>query len=198
MEKGMKIAKVIHKILGVFFWICVVCGVLMLGAGLFALLAKEGDIGRGGGPGLSVTLGNWQVYLADWTLKQYRTVSAVDLLCALVEMPFACWEIRVLQRIFRAVGDGRPFCGELSPALRRLAWVNLISGVVIAAGDELSVWCTARVLDVASLFDMSKVSAVRMNVRVDGSFLVSFVILLLMSFVFQYGEKLQKPDDETL
>ena len=196
MEKGMKIARIIHKILGVFFWICVVCGVLMLGAGLFALLAKEGDIGHGGN--LSVTLGNYQVYLKDWTMSQYRSLSALDLLSAVVTVPFACWEIRVLQRIFRPVGEGRPFCGELSPALRRLAWVNLIYGVVHVAAEEFSAWGTARVLDVASLFDMSKVSDVRMNVRVDGSFLVGFVVTLLLSFVFQYGEKLQRQDDETL
>ena len=196
MEKGMKIARIINKILGVFFWICVVCGVLMLGAGLFALLAKEGNIERGGS--LSVTLGNWQVYFKDWTTAQYRSLSAMNLLSAVVTVPFACWEIRVLQRIFRPVGDGRPFCGELSPALRQLAWLNLIYGVVHVAVEELSVWGTARVLDVTSLFDMSKVSGIRMNVHTDVTFLVSFVILLLMSFVFQYGEKLQRQDDETL
>ena len=196
MEKGMKIARVINKILGVFFWVCVVCGVLMLGAVLFALLAKEGNIGRSGS--LSVTLGSCQVFFADWTLEQYRLTGVLEFLSAVVLIPFVCWEIRILQRIFRPVGEGRPFCGELSPALRRLAWVDLIGGAVHVAAEELSVWGTARVLDVTSLFDTAKVTDMQLNVRIDGSFLVSFVILLLMSFVFQYGEKLQRQDDETL
>jgi len=196
MEKGMKIAKVINKILGVFFWIGVACGIVTLAVGLFILLAKESDFRVSGN--FSVTLGSCKVFLSDWTAKQYRVVGAIGCLGTVVLMPFVCWSIRVLQRIFRPVGEGTPFNGEMSPALRRLAWVELIGGAVRAAAEAASEWIIGRAVDVQSLFDVSKASRVEWNGRIDGTFLVAFVILLLMSFVFQYGEKLQRQDDELL
>ena len=198
MEKGMKIARIINKILGVFFWICVVSGVLILGAGLFAVLAKGEDIGHGIKLSMSVALGNCTVSFNDWTPEQYRVLASANLLGAIILFPFACWAIRILQKIFRAVGEGQPFNGEISPALRRLAWVELIAGIVRFAAERISSWLTMRVLDVTSLFDMSKVTDVKLRSVADFSFLVTFVVILLMSFVFQYGEKLQQLSDETL
>ena len=57
---------------------------------------------------------------------------------------------------------------------------------------------TIFVYDLPGLMISEKITHITGNFKVDLSFLIYWAILLLLSYVFRYGEGLQQLSDETL
>jgi hypothetical protein len=55
-----------------------------------------------------------------------------------------------------------------------------------------------RAFDVTALFNSSVVTGYTYNGVFDTSFVASAVVLFLLSYIFRYGEGLQRESDETL
>lgn len=62
----------------------------------------------------------------------------------------------------------------------------------------LNLYLTMDCYDVASLLVSEKILHVTVNFNIDLSFIIVAAVLLLMSYVFRYGEELQLMSDETL
>lgn len=94
---------------------------------------------------------------------------AMLVLAALELAVYGC-TVQIFRRVLRPMKEGRPFDGA-ARQLRRLAWVTLAANLVLSCASQ---------------------------VHLDLGFLGPGIFLLLLSFVFHYGEELQRQADETL
>ena len=90
--------------------------------------------------------------------------------------------------------EGRPFDAGVSGRLRLLGWVSIAWGVVINLYNLLLCGWIGRVLQSLDV----GAGTLEMEHVLDGSFLVIALLLFLFSYIFRYGEELQKLSDETL
>ena len=89
---------------------------------------------------------------------------------AALELAVCGCTVQIFRRVLRPMKEGRPFDGA-ARQLRRLAWVTLAANLVLSCASQ---------------------------VHLDLGFLGPGIFLLLLSFVFHYGEELQRQADETL
>ena len=105
--------------------------------------------------------------------------------------------LRVLRRIFRSMEAENPFCRTTVTDIRKIGWTVIGMGV------------SANLIQILEITDMWKrygavleadelIMAATVNYTLDGSFLVIFAVLMLMSWIFAYGAELQQLSDETL
>lgn len=195
MDQICKWSKVICKVLTVFFWLTAAVTGLAVIAVIAVLIVKDPSALRD----LQLTLGNYKLTLRQsYTAEQFMALWLVTLPNLIVAGLSACYGIKVLQRIFRPMSEGRPFDGSVGAALKKLACTVLAFGVISTILQAVTNNIFYKTFDIPSLFAADKVSSCTLSIISDGSFLVWFVLLLLLSYVFRYGEKLQQLSDETL
>ena len=136
--------------------------------------------------------------LAETVNFQMRPISLISIINVVLAGTFTCYAIRVLKQIFQPMSQGLPFSCSVSKSIRKIAWVQLVYGIIKVVLETITNVVFYKTLDIASLFNPEKVTACNLSIVSDGSFLIWFVILLLLSHVFRYGETLQQLSDETL
>lgn len=139
--------------------------------------------------------GDASAYLDEGNLK----VSIVCVLICLILISAAAWYcIRVLREILIPMKAGQPFARGISAKIRKLAWTVLIGGSVAEMGGVLAEVFETRAYHLERLLDMDRIAAVAYNFDVDLWFLGAALVLFFLSFIFRYGEELQREADETL
>ena len=139
--------------------------------------------------------GDASAYLDEGNLK----VSIVCVLICLILISAAAWYcIRVLREILVPMKAGQPFARGISAKIRKLAWTVLIGGGVAEMGRVLAEVFETRAYHLERLLDMDRIAAVAYNFDVDLWFLGAALVLFFLSFIFRYGEELQREADETL
>ena len=106
--------------------------------------------------------------------------------------------IGYIREILRPMTEEKPFDSIVSTNLKKLAKLSIHVGVlynIIILFDQIM---TVFVYDLPGLLISEKVTHVGGMFSVDLAFLVYWAILLLLSYVFRYGEQLQQLSDETL
>ena len=106
--------------------------------------------------------------------------------------------IGYIRSILKPMTEEKPFDNSVSLNLRRLAKLSIRIGVlwnIIALSEAIVM---IFVYDLPGLLLSEKILHVGGMFSVDLTFLVYWAILLLLSYVFQYGEQLQQLSDETL
>ena len=128
----------------------------------------------------------------SWTLNysaSYIALSApVGWLVFLATEAVALYGLHIFRRILQPMKQGLPFASSVSGDMRRLGWFVLI------AGGALSVF---GMFDRQIITTPSDVIALERQ-PVDLTFLVVSAIVFLFSYIFRYGEELQRLSDETL
>ena len=195
MEKIKNTSRIIDRVLSVLFWIIAVCAVITLVSSI-VILFKGNEIPAG--TSNSIVLGNYRVMLADAVDYQVRPITLMTIINVVLAAVFSCYAIRVLKQIFHPMSQGLPFTGSVSRSIRKIAWVQLIYGIIGIVLQMITNIIFYKSLDIASLFNPEKVTSCSLSIVSDGSFLVWFVLLLLLSHIFRYGEQLQQLSDETL
>ena len=197
MKKISETAKLINRFLRVFFWIAAAAGIaalVILIAMLFVDPCSLVDTGF-----LSVTLGMAEVHLrAGLDIGEARSLLGWLLAALILCAAFTCYVIRLLGKLFRPMENGTPFDQSVSKLLRKLAWLVLVCGIVLTGIQTVILTQIYHVFDVPGLFDAAKVSSCVLSIKTDGSFIVGFALLYLLSHIFRYGEELQQLSDETL
>jgi hypothetical protein len=139
--------------------------------------------------------GDASAYLDEGNLK----VSIVCVLICMILISAAAWYcIRVLREILVPMKAGQPFARGISAKIRKLAWTVLIGGSVAEMGGVLAEVFETRAYHLERLLDMDRIAAVAYNFDVDLWFLGAALVLFFLSFIFRYGEELQREADETL
>ena len=106
--------------------------------------------------------------------------------------------IGYIREILHPMTEEKPFDSIVSTNLKKLAKLSIHVGILYNIMILFDQIMTVFVYDLPGLLISEKVTHVGGMFSVDLTFLVYWAILLLLSYVFRYGEQLQQLSDETL
>jgi hypothetical protein len=190
--KMVKTAKVIDKVLRILRGIslagCIVCVVFMV----LVPILRESFVMVG-----YINLGNISLAIADSSIINWDTLILsleLELVAGLIGCAFVWYALTLLLRVIAPMKEGRPFEAGISNQIRKLALITLVGGAITETVTVFASRTAMNAYDFAALLN----SEYSYNGTFDLSFLVGAVVLLLLSYVFRYGEELQRESDETL
>lgn len=114
---------------------------------------------------------------------------------------FSLYVISMLKKVLTPMTQGLPFDRQIGPTIRRIAWIQLIGDGVGAALMMVDHVMTYRYFYLSDLFLNDSITSCRLSLLDLGDLVTSamtFCVLFLLSYVFEYGQELQKLSDETL
>lgn len=103
-----------------------------------------------------------------------------------------------IRNILEPMKEEKPFDSVVSTNLKKLARLSINLGIlynIILLSEQI---IAVFVYDLPSLLISEKITHVNGLFNVDLTFLICWASLLLLSYVFRYGEQLQQLSDETL
>lgn len=106
-----------------------------------------------------------------------------------------------VRKILQPMTEGNPFHPTVSTNIRKIAYVSIVLGVIANVVFFLQSFGAVAMIEKIKLLDYVKegtIQSITANSQIDLTFLVVFFILLLVSYIFRYGEELQQQVDETL
>ena len=106
--------------------------------------------------------------------------------------------IRFLRKVLEPMKEGRPFDAEAAVHLRKFAWVVLIGGGLIQVLGIAGRTLLARAMPMDAIFASPAIESVEYVFTVDFGFVWMFCVVMLLSRIFEYGQRLQQESDETL
>lgn len=197
MEKIGKIAKnldliarVVYTVCSVFVWVLPITAVLLLVFG--EQVIADGTY--------TVTLGMLTLEFAEeympFEAVKFRVIAG--LLSVAVLLVFVCWFIRVIQSVLEPMKEGKPFESAVSDKLKKLSFITLIGGGVLSVAKLVGEVVLCKMYDLESIFLNENIISCTAEFNLDMTFLLAFGVLYLLSYIFRYGEELQKQSDETL
>lgn len=201
MEKLSKTAKVLKKIIKVLRGVCfgfgIACAVLLvigivLPDRMYDRFVNFSD--------MSIDFGNVMLQLskAVQPVGSVRLPVCVSLAGGLICLVLSAVGLDLLHRILAPMAEARPFDGSVAANLRKLGWLTFVGVFVISGVSTLTEMLAIRMYDLETLFAPGLVTGVTVQNETDLAFLLIPALLFLLSYVFQYGEALQKQMDETL
>jgi hypothetical protein len=102
------------------------------------------------------------------------------------------------REILHPMTEGKPFDSIISANLKKLAKLSIELGILYNILLLLEQIMTVFVYDLPGLLISEKITHVGGMFQVDLTFLICWALLMLLSYVFRYGEELQQLSDETL
>lgn len=103
-----------------------------------------------------------------------------------------------IREILNPMIEEKPFDAIVSTNLKKMAKLSIVIGIlfnIIILSEQIMM---VFVFDLPGLLISEKITHVTGMFKVDLTFLIYWAILMLLSYVFQHGESLQKLSDETL
>lgn len=201
MEKLSRTACVLYKIVRVLYGLCVGCGIVtVIALALAALLPGAALQEVVSAADMTVELGTVELQLSR---PLEPTGSVRFFLCAVVgsaaaSLVLTACVLRLLSRILEPMAEGRPFGLQVSAALRKLALVTLAGILVSAVLGGTAAFAEIGMYDFRQLFAEGLVTGYTVEHTTEATWLLVPALLLLLSYVFRYGEELQRQSDETL
>ena len=197
--KMMKTSGVIDKLFNLVQIIMAIGGVVVIIAIIVMLVFGDRILQAAD---VSLSLGELSLSLKD--LSQVVDISALkismifDLAAAAVLLAFVWYVVRLLRTLLAPMKEGRPFDNGASNVIRRLAWAVLIGGAVNELIGMIAVFVETKAIYFTALFHTEAVTGHTIDHVIDVSFVLTALVLFLLSYIFRYGEELQKESDETL
>lgn len=185
------VAKIVGGIFGVFGVICVIFAILVVvfGNQMFA----EGS--------LTLDLDFVKVHLSD----EYQAVTGMVKLYALTGLAVGAviclmvsYICRLIRRILAQMKAGRPFDSDVPAVIRKTAFAALICGGTAQALGMVERFIITKAYPMDAVFAADAVSKLEYAVTMDFGFVAVFCGLMLLSYIFAYGQALQRESDETL
>ena len=139
--------------------------------------------------------------VAENYMPDYRIIlceSAMELFLSLLCMIPAHYSVKAIRNILSPMKSGEPFHNTVSTNLRKLANYVCALGIGLNLQEIISNIFLVKAYDLHLLLLSEKISHVEFMFVFDFSFLVVYGVLLLLSYIFRYGEELQQLSDETL
>lgn len=149
---------------------------------------------------------NFDVGFLELTVaKQYAPNKWLVLLHAAIILAVSCRlcydgrkGVGYIREILKPMKEEKPFASIVSTNLKKLARLSINLGIlanIIFLAEQI---ITVFVYDLPGLLLSERIIHVSGMFKVDLAFLIYWAILMLLSYVFSYGEQLQQLDDETL
>lgn len=111
---------------------------------------------------------------------------------------FAQYASKLLRNILYPMKEGRPFEADIPVNLKKLAWIVLSCGAVLQITKILEHIILSKAYPMELIFDSSAIKGIEYSYTVDFNFVFVFYVIIFMSEIFSYGQRLQKESDETL
>ena len=195
-KKLDKVLEIAHIVLGALAIACIV-GVALIAAA-YLLKLDPAAIGTG--------YENFDIGFLELTLAEsYAPDKWLVLLQAAITLLVSCrlmYESRrgvgYIREILLPMKEEKPFDSIVSTNLKKLAKLSIVLGIlynIIILSEQIM---TVFVYDLPGLLVSEKIAHVGGMFQVDLTFVVCWAALLLLSYVFRYGEELQQLSDETL
>ncbi len=200
MKKLSEVSKRLDTILKVFWGIMIVVGVLIvLLFGAFATIPALTEQMTGT---WSVVLGNVELVLAESINENinFLCAEAVFILVTIAApIVFFCYGITLLRKILGCMSECRPFDGTVSCNIRKLGELLVIASLVLNIANGLASAFLFKTCNLSEILLSDMVVEVNTDFYViDPKMLFLGVLVIVLSYVFKYGEELQKQADETL
>ena len=195
-KKLDKVLEITHIVLGALAIACIVGVALIAVAYIFKM-----DPGMIGTNYESFDIGFLEFQLAEAYAPDKWLVLLHGALTLLVGCRLAYDSRRgvgYIREILAPMKDGNPFDCIVSTNLKKLAKLSITLGIlynIILLSEQI---ITVFVYDLPSLLLSEKIVHIGGMFQVDLNFLFYWAILLLLSYVFRYGEDLQQLSDETV
>lgn len=106
--------------------------------------------------------------------------------------------IKKVREIIAPMKLARPFEQGLSKKIKKLGYVVLVSGTIIELFEVFSMFILVEKYNFDMIFDKSIVESIHFDFKIHISFVIVALSLFFISFIFAYGEELQKENDELL
>ena len=195
-KKLDKVLEIAHIVLGALAIACIV-GVALI-AVAYILKWDPTMIGTG--------YENFDIGFLELTVAEsYAPDKWLVLLQAAITLLVSCrlmYEVRrgvgYIRQILLPMKEEKPFDAIVSTNLKKLARLSINLGIlynIIILSEQI---LTVFVYDLPGLLISEKISHVGGMFQVDLTFVVYWAVLLLLSYIFRYGEELPQLSDETL
>ena len=195
-KKLDKVFEIAHIVLGA---LAIACIVLLALIGLAYAFKWNPEM-------IGTNYENFDIGFLELTVaKQYAPNKWLVLLQAAITLAAGCRlcydgrkGVGYIREILQPMKEEKPFASIVSTNLKRLARLSINLGIlanVIILTEQIM---TVFVYDLPGLLIGEKITHVGGMFNVDLSFLIYWAILMLLSYVFRYGEQLQQLSDETL
>lgn len=195
-KKLDKIFSIVHIVLGAVAIACIVIFALI---GIAYVLKLDPEM-------IGTDYENFDIGFLELTVaKQYAPNKWLVLLQAAITLVAGfrlCFDgrkgIGYIREILHPMIEEKPFDRIVSTNLKKLARLSINLGIlanVIILSEQIM---TVFVYDLPALLTSEKITHVGGMFSVDLTFLVFWAVLMLLSYVFGYGEQLQQLADETL
>jgi len=200
MNKVMKISKGLNTFAGIVRTLLKVAAIIIAVAVVILMfVSPHHDMWCNG----EYTLGLGHVTLElipDGAIpaESTRLLTIGGLIFSIPILLFGAMCLRILQDILKPMSEGKPFDKSVSASLRKLSFITLIAGGIIEVGKVVLSALQLHSVKLDALFNPDLVAGYTVDFVIDGSLILLFAILYLMSHVFRYGEELQQLSDETL
>ncbi len=178
--------KWMFALLAVCFGIVFFCGAMVLffenagsAATSFGNLTFRYNI-NGHAAEIPLTSNRWAIF----------AIASVSMILVLI---LAYCGTRVIRGMLKPMKEGRPFDAAVSRSFRRLGVFAIIYGV-LAHG----IFAVVQALMLHAIRVDGMMEHVSVNFEFDLTFLLVAGLLFLFSYIFRYGEELQRQADETL
>lgn len=125
-------------------------------------------------------------------------IASVDLAAGFIAALLGRLAMKRIRGLLAPMKMGMPFHESVADNLKQLALLSLIIGVVLNATKLVNYLLTNHYYHLTELLTGEGILQVHIHQDLDLTFLVISGILLLLSYVFRYGQSLQQLSDETL
>lgn len=188
LDKFVKIAGGICRALGI---VCIVFAVLVLifGSAMF----EEGS--------LTLELEFIKFYLADdlqTVTGMMKVYTVIGLIAASVICFMFDYASRILRRILEPMKESRPFDADIPENLKKIAWMVLIGGAIVQIIGIAERVLMIQAFPMNQIFASEAITKLEYVFTIDFGFGLIFCIILFLSYIFSYGQALQRESDETL
>lgn len=203
MKDLTKTASILDKILHILYVVTAVGAIACLvGLGILAVGVIFDLPPQMIGTGFqNADLGSITISVAEDQMPAYSVIlgkAAVEIALTLLCLLIARKMIAIFRDILAPMKTGAPFHTSVSGNLKKLAVHTCIIGVALNVQDILANTLTVLAYDLANVIVNDQITHISITNVFDLSFLFIAGILLLLSYVFRYGEELQNLSDETV
>lgn len=196
--KMIRTAKIIATVLKVFEYVAAV-GAIVLVFALLAVAFFGNAVIEAASYTLQldfVTLHFPQEYISQ--LSVGKTYAIISVVMAMLDLAISLYICKCIRRLLQPMVEGRPFDGLSSVYFKKIGWVIVFHGVVSQIGQIVAnVYFTQR-FRLQELLTLPYLEKVSFEFDFDFTFLLVAGMMFLLSYIFSYGQMLQKESDETL
>lgn len=201
-EKMVKTAKALDKVFKILQRVIIIfAAVSVIILGIFTVMNAVNHNAVIGTDFNIVNIGPLTFELAEEAAPDNNAILIYTWIMAAIAVAFIVivhYVLGTFRKILKPMTEGNPFAPSVSKEIRKIAFASLAVGVIYNVMAFVEALNAIRIFELNRLLQNSQIQSVVVNFHFDVTFVIVFFVLLLVSYIFRYGEELQKLSDETL